>query len=328
MPASPHDVQARVLQIAPPYDKDFLSEVEAKYGLIRAQAKDPLASVPTDARPHIRALLTNGSIGATDDVIRALPNLGLICCLGSGYEKVDVEAARARGIRVTHSLGANASSVADMAVTLLLASVRQLRALHAFVAEGRWQGYVGRPPAVRGLTGLKVGIIGLGDIGLRIARRIEGFETDIRYHNRRPRTDVPYRYEPTLLGLASWAEALVIAARADASNRNLINGEVLAALGPQGHIVNISRGSIVDEPALIAALRSGAIAGAGLDVFAAEPHVPEALRTLPNIVLSPHRAPGTLEAAAAMHNMVRANLEAFFRDGSVINSIPELAIRR
>lgn len=321
------DAQARVLQIAAAYDKDFLSELEAKYGLIRSQAKDTLVPVAPNARAHIRALLTTGTVGATAELMQALPNLGLICCLGSGYEKVDIDAARARGIQITHSLGANASSVADMAVAMLLASVRQMRALHAFVAEGRWQGQAGRPTLVRGMTGLKVGIVGLGDIGLRIARRIEAFETEVRYHNRRPRADVAYGYEPTMLGLAHWADALIIAARADASNRHIINAEVLAALGRQGHLVNISRGSIIDEPALIAALRSGGIAGAGLDVFADEPHVPEALRELPTVVLSPHRAPGTVEAVSAMHGMVRANLDAFFHNGSVINPVPEMAVR-
>ena len=327
MPTGTHDVQARVLQIAAVYDRAFLNQVEAEYGLIRSQPTDPIASVTTSARQHIRVLLTNGSIDGTTELMRALPNLGLICCLGSGYEKIDIGIARERGIQVTHSPGANASSVADMAVTMLLASVRQLRTLHAFVAEGRWQGYAGRPAAVRGMTGLKVGIVGLGDIGLRIARRIEAFETEVAYHNRRPRSDVSYRYEPTLLGLASWADALFIAARADATNRKMIDAEVLAALGPEGHIVNISRGSIIDEPALIAALQTGGIAGAGLDVFAEEPHVPEALRKLPNVVLSPHRAPGTVEAVVAMHRMVRANLDAFFRSGSVINPVPELAAR-
>ena len=327
MSTATHEAQARVLQIAAVYDTNFLSEVEARYGLIRAQAKDTLESIAPGSRPHIRALLTTGTVGAKAELMGALPNLGLICCLGSGYEKIDIDAARARGIKVTHSLGANASSVADMAVAMLLASVRQMRALHDFVVEGRWQGQAGRPTLVRGMTGLKVGIVGLGDIGLRIARRVEAFETDVRYHNRRPRADVAYRYEPTMLGLARWADALVIAARADASNRNMIDAEVLAALGREGHIVNISRGSIIDEPALIAALRSGVISGAGLDVFADEPHVPETLRKLPNVVLSPHRAPGTVEAVFAMHSMVRSNLDAFFHNGSVINPVPEMVVR-
>ena len=147
----------------------------------------------------------------------------------------------------------------------------------------------------------------------------------MRYHNRRARTDVAYAHEETLLGLARWADALIIACRADASNRGLIDADVLEALGPEGYIVNIARGSVIDEAALIGALEAGTIAGAGLDVFADEPRVPETLARLPNAVLSPHRAGGTIEAFAAMHAMVRANLDAFLSDGSVINPVPELA---
>jgi hydroxypyruvate reductase len=174
------------------------------------------------------------------------------------------------------------------------------------------------------MTGRKIGIVGLGDIGLRIAKRAAAFDTEVRYHNRRPRMDAPYGYEPTLGGLARWADALIVACRADASNRNLIDAQVLDALGAEGHVVNISRGSVIDEPALIAALEAGRIAGAGLDVFAQEPQVPEALRRLPNVVLSPHRAGGTNEAFAAMHAMVRANIDAFLREGRVVNPIPDM----
>lgn len=317
---------AVVLQIAA-YGEEFLARVDREYGLIRAVAKDPLALVPAEARLYIRALLTMGTVGATAELITALPNLGLICCFGSGYEKVDVAAARARGILVTHSPGANASSVADMAVTLLLASIRQVRPLHAFVADGQWQDLkAGRPPTVRGVTGRRIGIVGLGDIGCKIATRLAAFETQVRYHNRTPRAGVPFAHEATLLGLARWADALVIACRAEASNAKLIDAEVLAALGPDGHIVNISRGSVIDEQALIAALRDGTIAGAGLDVFANEPVVPETLRRLPNVVLSPHRAGGTIEAFAAMHAMVAANVDAYFRDRRVLDPVPQIRL--
>ena len=314
----------QVLQIAA-YGEDFLVKVEADYGLARSVGKDPLEVLTTEQRGDIRALLTMGTVGATDALMAALPNLKLICCFGSGYEKVDVTAALWRGILVTHSPGANASSVADMAVTMLLASIRRTIPLDQFVRSGAWTDLkAGRPPTVRGLTGLKVGIVGLGDIGMRIAKRIAAFETEVGYHNRNRRTDAAYHYEPTLLGLAHWADALIVACRADASNRNMINGEVLAALGADGHIVNISRGSVIDEPALIAALQTGGTAGAGLDVFADEPQVPEALRALPNVILAPHRAGGTIEAFAAMHGQVRANLDAFFRDGSVVDPVPEV----
>lgn len=314
---------ARVLQIAA-YGEPFLAGVEAAYGLVRAPGTNPTSALATTDRAQIRALLTMGTVGATAALMDALPGLGLICCFGSGYEKVDVAAATARGIRVTHSPGANASAVADMALTLLLASIRRTIALDTFVRSGAWTDLkAGRPPTVRGLTGRRIGIVGLGDIGLRIANRVAAFETEVRTHNRRPRTDIPYVQMPTLLDLAEWADVLIIACRADATNRNLIDARILAALGPDGHVVNIARGSVIDEPALIAALETGVIAGAGLDVFADEPHMPDALRALPNVVLSPHRAGGTIEAFAAMHAMVRVNLDAFFSDQRLPNLVPE-----
>jgi hydroxypyruvate reductase len=236
----PATMPPQVLQIAA-YGDAFLTKVDADHGLVRSVGKDPLTTLSDVMRAPIRALLTMGSVGATETLMQGLPNLGLICCFGSGYEKVDVAAALRRGIAVTHSPGANASSVADMAVTMLLASIRRTISLDQFVRSGAWTDLkAGRPPTVRGLTGLKVGIVGLGDIGRRIAHRIAAFETVVGYHNRNRRADVSYHYEPTLLGLARWADALVIACRADASNRNMIDARVLAALGADGHIVNIS----------------------------------------------------------------------------------------
>ena len=315
---------AQVLQITG-YGEAFLAAVNAAYGVVRSNSKDTFNLVPAADRASIRVLLTMGTVGATGDLMAALPNLGLICCFGSGYEKIDLAAAQARGILVTHSPGANASSVADMAITLLLASIRQTIPLDAFVRSGAWT-YIkaGRPATVRGITGRRIGIVGLGDIGLRIASRAIAFETEVRYHNRSPRTGVPYTREQTLLELARWADALIIACRADASNRNLIDAPILAALGAEGHVVNIARGSVIDEPALIQALETGIIAGAGLDVFAQEPHMPDALRRLRNVVLSPHRAGGTIEAFAAMHAMVRANLDAFFQDRPLVSPVPEM----
>lgn len=313
-----------VMQTAP-YGEEFLAGVERDYGLVRALGPQPLEKIATEQRPYIQVLLTMGTVGATHELMAALPALKLICCFGSGYERVDVAAAGRRGIVVTHSPGANASSVADMAVTMLLASIRQTLPLDRFVRSGAWTDLkAGRPATVRGLTGRRIGIVGLGDIGLRIARRIAAFETHVRYHNRTARPDVEFTYMPSLPELAAWADSLVVACRADASNRGMIDAAILAALGPEGHLVNISRGSVVDEPALISALKDGTIAGAALDVFAEEPRVPEELRSLPNVLLSPHRAGGTIEAFAAMHAMVRANLDAFFRDGGVVNAVPEM----
>ena len=178
---------------------------------------------------------------------------------------------------------------------------------------------------VHGLTGRRVGIYGLGAIGGKIARRVVAFETEVAYHNRKPRSDVDYPYHATLPELAAWADVLIVAVRAGESNRHAVNAEVLAALGPQGHVVNIARGSVIDEAALIHALHAGTIAGAGLDVFEHEPAVPEEILALSNVALTPHIAGGTLEAQSAMQDMVVANLDAFFAGDPVVTPVPELA---
>ncbi len=181
------------------------------------------AALPAADAQRVRVLVTMGAVATPRDAIARLPSLALICCLGSGYEGVDLAAARARGILVTHSPGANASAVADLAVGLLVASVRQLFAANAFLRRGDWAGnYAKRVPLVRGLTGRRVGIYGLGAIGEKIARRVAAFETEIGYHNRRRRPDVGYRYFDTLLALATWADVLVVAVRADAGNRHAV----------------------------------------------------------------------------------------------------------
>jgi len=219
---------------------------------------------------------------------------------------------------------ANTSAVAEMAVTLMLASVRNLAALDRSARSGRWRGEgAGRLPVVKGMTGRKVGILGLGTIGAKIAARMAPFEVEIGYCNRRPRAEAPYQYFSTPMALAEWADAVFVALRADASNRHIVDADLLRALGPEGHIVNISRGSAVDETALVAALREGTIKGAGLDVFEREPDIAEALRSLPNVVLSPHMSASTHEAYRAMQDAVLENLDAFFATGMAVTPVPE-----
>lgn len=282
-----------------------------------------LEHVEAHLRANIRVLVTSGSVGATADLIAALPALRLIACLGSGYENVDVAAARAGNIAVTYSPGANASSVADLAIGLMIASVRQLVIGDRFVRDRQWP-IQQKPRGMRGLTGRRLGILGLGAIGEKIARRAAALEMEIAYHNRSPRADVAWRYIDTLPALASYADILMIACRADHSTRGLVDAAILDRLGPDGHIVNISRGSVIDEPALIAALRSGAIAGAGLDVFAQEPYVPDELLTARNVVLTPHLGGGTLEASNGTADLLFGNVEAFFAGSPLPNVIPEL----
>jgi glyoxylate reductase len=308
------------------FPPSFLAGLAARYPVLGPFAQPVAAALremPAHVRASIRALVTMGSARTGADLLEPLPALGLIAVTGSGYEGVDLAAAGARGIAVTHSPGASADSVADVALGLLIASIRRFSAGRVLIDSGDWAGNAARTfPVVRGLTGRRVGIYGLGLIGAKIARRIAACDATIGYHSRRARSDVGYRYFDTLHALAEWAEALVIAVRADASNRHAVDGGVLRALGPDAHVVNIARGSVIDEAALIAALRDGGLAGAGLDVYEHEPQVPDELRALANVVLTPHIGGGTLEAQAATQAMVLANLAAFFAGAPLPTPVP------
>ena len=282
-------------------------------------------TLPPEEAARVRAVISLGSVPMSGASLAALPALRLVSCLGSGYEGVDLLAARERGIQVTHSPNANAASVADVAMGLLIDSVRNLAAGRERLRAGGWKGNAAEPNAlVRGLTGRKLGVFGLGAIGLKIAQRAAAFEMEVAYHNRKPRTDVPYGYYASLLSLAQWADTLMVAVRAGPENRHAVNAQVLAALGADGIVVNISRGPVIDEAALVQALQSRIITGAGLDVFEHEPLVSPALLTLPHVALAPHVGGATTEAQAAMQAMTLANIDAFFASGAAINLVPEL----
>jgi len=224
---------------------------------------------------------------------------------------------------VTHGAGANADSVADVALGLLIASVRQFARGRALIDSGQWQGNAARTMAItRGLTGLRVGVYGLGAIGMRLARRVLACGAAVAYHGRRRHDDVQFEWFDTLAGLAAWADALVVTVRAEASNRHAVDRDVLRALGREGHVVNVARGSVVDEAALIEALATGALAGAGLYVFEHEPQVPDRLRALPNVVLTPHLGGATLESRAAMQDLVLRNLAAHFAGQPLLTPVP------
>lgn len=273
----------------------------------------------------IRVLITMGTLTTDAALMDRLPGLKLVCCYGSGYEGVDLAAARARGIMVAHSAGANAAAVADLAMALLLGAIRQVPVADRFVREGSWAGPPARRlPPVRGLTGRRVGVFGLGAIGEKIARRAAAFETEVAYHSRTRKPEAPWAYHASLAGLADWADILMIAARADASNRHAVSRAVLAALGPDGIVVNIARGSIVDEAALIDLLEQGKLAAAGLDVFEREPLVPNGLCALPQVVLAPHIGGSTFDGHDAMQAMVAANVAAFTAGRPVPSPVPEM----
>lgn len=262
-----------------------------------------------------RGYIASARHGIDAATLRALPNLRVVSIFGVGLDAVDLDAARARGVAVGYTPDVLTDCVADLALLLLLDVARGGSAADRFVRRGDWArgGQFGMTTSVHGK---RLGILGLGRIGRAIARRAEGFAMEIRYHSRRP-SDAPYPFTATLRELAQWADFLVIAAAGGADTRHLVSAEILDALGPQGFLVNIARGSVVDEQALLAALRQGRIAGAGLDVYEDEPRVTPGLLELDNVVLLPHIASNTRETRQAMADLALANLDAFFATGAV-----------
>ena len=253
--------------------------------------------------------------GADAAMMAALPNLRVISSFGVGLDAVDLDAARARGIAVGYTPDVLNDCVADTAMLLLLDVARGGSASDRFVRRGDW--LKGAFPLTTSVSHKRLGIVGLGRIGRAIGRRAAGFDLEIRYHNRRPLADVPYGYVPSLLELARWADFLIVSSAGGAQTRGLVSAEVLAALGPEGFLVNISRGTVVDEQALVQALAEKRIAGAGLDVYEDEPNVPPALLALDNVVLLPHVASATRETRQAMADLVLDNLASFFASGAV-----------
>lgn len=266
----------------------------------------------------VQAVLTNGSTGITSAEIDQLPSLELISVLGAGYENVAVDYARGRHIVVVNGAGTNANCVADHAFALLLAAVRDISQLDQATRQGAWRDSLPMRPNV---SGKRLGILGLGNIGQKVARRGAGFDMEVGYHSRKPREDEASRYFDTVAGLAQWCDFLVVATPGGAATRHLVDESVLNALGPQGFLVNVSRGSVVDTAALAAALEAGRIAGAGLDVYEGEPHPPEALIGLRNVVLTPHLAGRSPEAVTSSVDHFLANAARHFAGEKVLTPL-------
>jgi glyoxylate reductase len=269
------------------------------------------------------ALITKGGVSQNQHIIDAAPELGLVAFFGTGFEGIDLTGASERNLVVTHSPGANASSVADFAMGLVLASTRQIVAADRFVRDGKWtSNAIVSMPAVAGVKGAKLGIFGLGAVGRQVAKRAVAFEMDIGYISRAPKKAYSYRYFPDLEQLADWADILLVAARADSGNRHIIGSDIISRIGARGHIINIARGSLIDSIALAEALERNVIAGAALDVFENEPHLPQQLLDAPGLILSPHIAYATVEAREVQEDMVLSNLKAFFAGDAVPNPVP------
>lgn len=257
----------------------------------------------------IVGLVASGGTAVPNGLIDALPDLKIIAVHGVGYDKVDVAHARSRGVAVTNTPDVLSADVADMAVALTLSTLRRLPRAERWLRSGDWAAG-GKFPLGRSATGLRYGVLGLGRIGREIARRLEPFAGEIAWHSRRPVEGVVWRYAPDPIALAASVDVLIVAVPGGPATRGLVTAEVLAALGPEGVLINIARGEVVDEPALIAALTEGRLGGAGLDVFAQEPQVPQAFIDSDRCVLNPHIGSATVEARRAMAGLMIANLEA------------------
>jgi lactate dehydrogenase-like 2-hydroxyacid dehydrogenase len=266
-----------------------------------------------------------GMTGAGAAFIDALPNLEIIANMGVGYDGVDAGHAAARGIMVTNTPDVLTEEVADTTIGLLLNTVRELPKAEQWLREGRWEKQGHYPLTGMTLRGRRIGIFGMGRIGLAVARRLEVFGLPIAYHNRRKVDGVGYAYHPTLIGLAEAVDTLISVAPATPSTDKAVNAEVLKALGPNGVFVNIGRGNTVDEPALIAALKGGVIRAAGLDVFADEPKVPQALIDLPNTSLLPHVGSASVHTRNAMGDLVVDNLISWFSGKGPLTPVAETA---
>jgi len=240
-----------------------------------------------------------------------------------GYDGIDVAAAKARGIQVTHTPNVLNDDVADLAIGLMLCAARQLPAADRYVRAGDWAAK-GPMPLARKMSGARLGLVGMGRIGQAIAHRAAAFGMSIAYTARNARAGLPYRYLPTAAALAAESDFLVVITPGGAGTRKMIDAEVLAALGSKGILVNVARGSVVDEAALIDALERGVIAGAGLDVFENEPHVPARLLALPHVVLVPHIGSATGQTRQAMADLAAANLAAHFAGQALLSPVPEM----
>ena len=292
-----------------PFSAYFEAALAARFAVVRWFELDSAAQSAWLAQRagDVRVVVAGAQTGIPNALLTALPALGLVAISGVGLDKVDLPLAQSRGVRVSWTPGAPTDDTADLAVGLVISLLRGIPAADAHVRLGLWP--QAERPLTRKVSGCRFGIVGLGGIGAAVAARLAAFGP-IAYTGPR-RKPVPYEYERDLLTLARTSDVLLVTCPANASTRHLIDAAVLEALGPKSYLVNVARGAVVDEAALVAALSGGKIAGAALDVFENEPHVPEALRTSPRVVLTPHMASATVETRTHMADMVLANLDAF-----------------
>lgn len=304
-------MQKQPLLVLGPLMPYLLEELEKRYAVEKLyEEKDALAFLEKNAG-RFRAAATSTTTGLRADMIDLLPALEIVSSFGVGTDTLDIDYAAKKGIKVANTPDVLNEDTANMAIILLLAATRDLVANDRFVREGRWARGENAALAV-GIEGKKVGLVGLGRIGSVIARKLEAFGCEVVYHTRNHRDDVTYRYYGDLVTMARDCAAVIAILPGGDATQGVISREVLKALGPKGTFINISRGSVVDETALVELLQSGELGRAGLDVFVDEPNVPEALFALDNVVLQPHMGSATVETRKAMADRVVTNLENYF----------------
>ena len=313
-----NDIDILVTAALPPFLKDPLEADYRCHDYASAGDRDALLA---QVGPRIRGLVQGGGTVTPPALLDRLPALEIISVFGVGYDGVPTGYCRERGIKVTHTPDVLTDDVADVAVALILMTGRGFARANRFVRDGEWTRR--SPELTTKLAGRSVGILGLGRIGKAIARRVEAMGMRVAYTGRKPQ-DVAYRYVPELVSLASEVDFLVVACPGGPATRHLVDARVLAALGAKGTLVNIARGSIVDEAALVRALGDGTLKSAGLDVFENEPHIPDSLLAMDDVVLLPHVGSATHETRQAMADLCKQNLDRWFTERAGLTLVPEL----
>ncbi|MEL6373145.1 MAG: 2-hydroxyacid dehydrogenase [Pseudomonadota bacterium] len=301
----------------------IMRQLDDAFNVVRLwEAEDRDAAIAAVAA-KVEAIATAGHMPITSELMDKLPQLRIVANMGVGYDTIDAQAADARGIIVTNTPDVLSDEVADTTIGLLLMTIRELSRAERYLREGRWVGEGHYPLTKASLQNRTVGIIGLGRIGKAIAQRLEGFGRAIHYHGRRAQADVSYTYHGDLIAMADTVDTLIAITPGGEGTRHLVNADVLRALGSNGIFINVARGSVVDQDALITALQDGTIYAAGLDVFADEPNVPEALLALDNVVVLPHVASASVHTRDLMGQLVVDNLLALKADKAPISPVVE-----
>jgi hydroxypyruvate reductase len=314
-------VKPEILLMAP-YMPSIMDVLEQTYTVRRLWEATDREAFLREIAPNVRGMASTGVHGCTSELMDALPKLEIIAVNGIGVDAVDLQKAKARGIPVTVTPDVLTEDVADLAVALMINVSRRIVLADQYVRSGAWASTRREMPIARKVSGKRVGILGLGRVGKAVAKRLEAMNMHISYVDVVSNPALAYRQCADIIELARDNDFFVITASASSLTRKLVNKEVLEAIGPEGTLVNVARGSIVDEEALVTALQEGKLGAAALDVFADEPNVPEALFAMPNVVLTPHIASGTLETRQAMGELVIRNLEAHFAGKPLLTPFP------